>query len=209
MNNYKEKIILEACVDTYENAKKFIENGADRIELCDNLSVGGTTPSYGMIKKCQDENIETFVMIRPKGDNFVYTHDEIEIMKNDIKMCKSLKVKGVVLGTLKSNNSIDYKKLKQLIEVAKPLEITFHKAIDEVNDILNEIPKLSEIGVNRILSSGKEDTAIEGAELLNKMISAAKKNNISIVVAGKITKKNLKYVFDLIPNLEYHGITII
>lgn len=204
-----KNLILEACVENYLDAKKYINKGANRIELCDNLSVGGTTPSYGTIKRCQNNEFETFVMIRPRGGNFVYTDEEIEIMKADIKICKSLNVKGVVFGVLYKNNSIDYNNLKKLIDISKPMQITFHKAIDEVDNILEEIPKLAKLGVTRILSSGKEETALEGSILLNKMISSAKDNNIQIIVAGKVTKKNLKHIYNLIPNMEYHGVMIV
>ncbi len=204
----KKTLILEACVDSYADAVEAIRKGATRIELCDNLSEGGTTPSYGTIKKSRSLAAPVFVMIRPRGGNFIYSDDEIEIMKNDISLCKELGVLGVVFGVLNKDNSIDYTTLKELVELAKPMSITFHKAIDYVENPLDDIPKLINLGIDRILTSGKKNTAIEGSELLNNMITLGK-NNIKIVVAGKVTKDNIKDIQKLIPNSEYHGKLIV
>ncbi|MGL4672150.1 MAG: copper homeostasis protein CutC [Cetobacterium sp.] len=201
-------MILEACVESYSEALIAIKNGANRIELCDNLSEGGTTPSYGSIKKIRELAIPTFVMIKPRGGNFCYSKDEIEIMIEDIRICKELGVLGVVFGTLTEYNEIDYSSLQKLINEAKPMSITFHKAIDEIKNPEAEILKLAQMGVDRILTSGKKDTAIEGSELLNKIIKTAE-DKIKIVVAGGVTKYNLNKVSHLIPNMEYHGKKIV
>lgn len=201
-------LTLEACVESYSQAIEVISKGANRIELCENLSVGGTTPSYGTIKKCRSLAIPTFVMIRPRGGDFTYSTEEIDIMKYDIQMCKDLGVLGVVLGVLTKDKEIDYPLLKELVDLAKPMSITFHKAIDEVEDPLKEIPSLINLGINRILTSGKCDTAIEGADLINKMIKASN-NSLIIIPAGNITKENLKDISILIKNNEYHGKKIV
>lgn len=202
-------MIKEACVGSFNEAKIAIINGANRVELCENLEVGGTTPSYGMIKKCVgDLEVPTLVMIRPRGGNFNYSIDEIEIMKEDIINCKKLGVIGVVFGVLNSDNTVDYKLLKELVEISKPMEITFHKAIDEVENPVAEIEKFIELGITRILTSGKKETALEGQELLNKMLKASQ-NKIKIVVAGKVTKDNLEVVSQKIPSSEFHGKRIV
>ncbi|MEG0069425.1 copper homeostasis protein CutC [Cetobacterium sp.] len=199
---------LEACVESFSEAVIAMKNGANRIELCENLAVGGTTPSYGTIKKSRELAVPCFVMIRPRGGDFCYSLDEIEIMKSDIAMCKELGVLGVVFGVLNKENEIDYPLLKELVELAKPMSITFHKAIDEVADPLENIDQLIDIGIDRILTSGKQFKAFEGKDLLNQMIKKAD-NKIKILVCGGVTKENLKDIQTLIPNKEYHGKKIV
>ena len=202
-------MIKEACVESFEKALEAQNNGADRIELCENLSVGGTTPSYGTVKICLEKlNIPIFPMIRARGGNFVYSKDEIEIMKEDIKVFKNLGVKGVVLGCLTSDNKIDLELTKTLVNLAYPMEITFHKAIDEISNPLDYIEDLVNIGIKRILTSGGEATALEGKDLINDMI---KKSNgrLKIVVAGKVTKENLNELSNLISADEFHGKLIV
>lgn len=204
----KSPITLEACVGSYSEAVSAINRGANRIELCENLYEGGTTPSYGTIKKIRELAIPAFVMIRPRGGDFCYSQPEIEIMKEDIKVCKELGVLGVVFGVLTKDNKIDYSLLKELVELSKPMSITFHKAIDEIATPESEILKLAEFGVDRILTSGQKATAFEGAELLNRFIEIAQ-DKIKIVVCGGVTHENFKEVNKIIPNIEYHGKRII
>ena len=202
-------MIKEACVESFEKALEAQNNGADRIELCENLSVGGTTPSYGTVKICLEKlNIPIFPMIRARGGNFVYSKDEIEIMKEDIKVFKDLGVKGLVLGCLTSDNKIDLELTKTLVNLAYPMEITFHKAIDEISNPLDYIEDLVNIGIKRILTSGGKATALEGKDLINDMI---KKSNgrLKIVVAGKVTKENLHELSNLISADEFHGKLIV
>ena len=202
-------MIREACVESFEKALEAQSNGANRIELCENLAVGGTTPSYGTVKICLEKlNIPIFPMIRARGGNFVYSKDEIEIMKEDIKIFKELGVKGVVLGCLTSDNKIDLELTKELVDLAYPMEVTFHKAIDEILNPLDYIDDLVNIGIKRILTSGGEATALEGKDLINEMI---KKSNgrLKIVVAGKVTKGNLNGLSNLISADEFHGKLIV
>ena len=202
-------MIKEACVESFEKALEAQSNGANRIELCENLVVGGTTPSYGTVKICLEKlNIPIFPMIRARGGNFVYSKDEIEIMKEDIKIFKELGVKGVVLGCLTSDNKIDLELTKKLVNLAYPMEVTFHKAIDEIQNPLDYIDNLINIGIKRILTSGGKVTALEGKDLINEMI---KKSNgrLKIVVAGKVTKENLNELSNLISANEFHGKLIV
>lgn len=202
-------MIKEACVESYKQAKIASLNGANRIELCENLSVGGTTPSYGTIKmSVENLQIPIFVMIRARGGNFVYNDEELAIMKNDILMCKQLKVSGVVFGILTKDNKIDLKNMKILCDLAKPMQITFHKAIDEVDNPLEWIDDLAYLGVTRILTSGKKEKAIDGVNLINEMIRKAN-SSIKILVAGKVTKENLEILSKLIDTDEFHGRQIV
>ena len=202
-------MIKEACVESFEKALEAQNNGANRIELCENLAVGGTTPSYGTVKICLEKlNIPIFPMIRARGGNFIYSKEEVEIMKEDIKIFKELGVKGVVLGCLTFDNKIDLELTKELVDIAYPMEVTFHKAIDEINNPLDYINDLVNIGIKRILTSGGKATAFEGKDLINEMI---KKSNgrIKIVVAGKVTKENLNELSNLISAAEFHGKLIV
>lgn len=202
-------MLKEKCIGSFKEAIEAQKLGADRVELCDNLEEGGTTPSYGTIKMTVEKlDIPAFVIIRPRGGDFYYSPEEIEIMKEDIKICKSLGVKGVVLGILNRDSSINYEVTKELVTLAKPMEVTFHKAIDELKNPEEEVEKLASIGVDRILSSGTKATALEGAEILNKMLEKAN-GKIKIVVAGKVTKENLKEVSTKIPSTEFHGKKIV
>lgn len=202
-------MIKEACVESLIDAIEAEKRGADRIELCDNLSQGGTTPSYGTIKLALSTlKIPVFPIIRPRGGDFYYTPPEIEVIKEDIKICKSLGAKGVVLGILTADKKIDFKTLAEFMELAKPMEVTFHKAIDELEDPTLVIDELINLGVKRILSSGTKPTALEGKDILNKMIKKAG-DRLTIVVAGKVTKEILPEVSSLIPAKEYHGKVIV
>lgn len=202
-------MIKEVCVESFSEALAAEKRGADRIELCDNLYLGGTTPSYGTIKMAMEKlSIPAFPIIKPRGGNFYYSKEEIEIMKEDIKICKSLGAKGVVLGVLTADNKVDFKTLKELVDLASPMEVTFHKAVDELENPVEVIDRFVEIGVKRILSSGTKETALEGKNILNAMIKKAD-NRIIILIAGKVTNDNLDEVVAAIPSTEYHGKKII
>lgn len=202
-------MIKEACVGSLHEAILAEKNGADRVELCDNLLEGGTTPSYGCIKMAiRHLNIPIFLMIRPRGGDFCYAKEEIENMKEDILMAKSLGVPGVVFGALTKNKELDIPALEYLMEAAKPMKTTFHKAIDEIEDPLGAIPKLIDLGFDRILTSGKKEKALEGISLLNQMIEKAE-GKIIIVAAGKVNFKNLVECSHKIHTDEFHGKQIV
>ncbi len=202
-------IIREACVGNFIEAKNAEDLGAERIELCENLYEGGTTPSYGTVKKVLEKiAVPTLVMIRPRGGNFCYSPAEIVIMIEDIILFKKLGVKGVVLGVLTPNNKIDYPLLKRLLRETSGMEVTFHKAIDEVANPANEVVNLVELGIDRILTSGGAKTALEGTEILNEMIKIAN-NKIKIVVAGGVTVEKFEEVRLKIPSTEFHGKKIV
>jgi copper homeostasis protein len=198
-------MIKEVCVESLAEALNAVHAGATRIELCENLTVGGTTPSYGTIKKCKELlPVPFMVMIRPRGGDFVYTDDEFKLMKEDIAVCRELKVPGVVFGLLTTSGQIDIPRTRELIELARPMQVTFHKAIDETEDIAAAARQLKALGVNRILSSGGKPTALEGAVMLRHMLEIGGKE-MHIIVAGKVTNDNLEQVMSLVPSGEFHG----
>jgi copper homeostasis protein len=201
----KMEPVKEVCVESFREAVMAVEAGATRIELCENLSCGGTTPSYGTIKKTIEKlHVPVMVMIRPRGGDFCYTTDEFEIMREDLRMCNLLGAAGVVFGMLKRDNKIDVERSSELVSLAHKMPVTFHKAIDDSMDLLVGVDQLKKIGISRILTSGGQPTAIEGAEMLRKMIEIAGQE-LKIVVAGKVTWENLEDIKRLIPSQEYHG----
>ena len=203
-------MILEACVETLEEALKAESMGASRIELCDDLSVGGITPSYALLDYVMKRlKIPIMVMIRPRGGNFVYDSSELKLMKQSIDVCKSLGVMGVVFGILDNQDLIDAENTKMLAEYADPLEITFHKAIDDTPDPVHSAEILAKIkGITRILTSGGKPTALEGADNINKM-SKITAGHLKILAAGRITDKNLEEISGILKVDEFHGRKIV
>lgn len=197
--------VKEVCVESFLEATAVVASGATRIELCEHLSCGGTTPSYGTIRQVTEKfDVPVMVMIRPRGGNFCYSKDEFEIMCHDIELCRELKATGVVLGLLNPDHTLDIERTAQLVQLAQPMQVTFHKAIDESNDIPLAVRQLKNIGVNRILTSGGQATALEGREMLLKMMEIADARP-KIIVAGKVTWENFDEVRRLIPSTDYHG----
>lgn len=201
-------MIFEACVGNYQEAIEAVKRGASRIELCDNLLEGGTTPSYGtIIKTRRDVLIPIMVMIRPRGGNFCFNKDEVEIMMEDIKQCKAIGVDGVVIGAL-IDDEIDVNTIQLLVEMAKPLSVTFHMAFDELADPFKGIDILKTLGVDRILTRGKSDDAFKGKELIKRFVKYAKDE--MIIMPGKgITVENRDELVEFLNVNEVHGTKIV
>jgi copper homeostasis protein len=181
---------LEICANSYQSAKNAQEAGAYRIELCQELSVGGITPSYGLLKQVRDNlEISVFVLIRPRGGNFVYSDVEFEIMKHDIQLCKDLGCDGIVSGLLNNNKTIDIDRTQELIELSRPLPFTFHRAFDEVSNPLEAFLQLIDLGVERVLTSGQQTTAESGLEVL-KELNIMSNGRIIILAGSGITSDN-------------------
>ena len=204
------KLILEACVETLAEAITAEDKGADRIELCANLSLGGTTPSYATIESAlKILKIPVMVMIRPRGGNFSYTEMEIKKMEQSIEICKELGVHGIVFGVLTADGAIDQACNQRLADRAENLEITFHKAIDETQNIIIAARDIMRInGITRILTSGGMSSALEGVAVINQMIEEVA-SKITIIAAGKITSDNLHKINSLIHTHEFHGKKIV
>ncbi len=185
-------MIIEVCAESFEYAMKAEKAGADRIELCKDLHLDGLTPDYETAKKTIDSlNIPVFILIRPREGDFIYSNEEFELMKNDIVKFKEMGCKGIVSGVLNGDNSIDIKRTKELIELSEPLEFTFHRAFDIVKDPVEEIENLIKMGINRVLTSGQKEKAIDGLLLLEKLNNISK-NRIVIMPGSSISKNNLK-----------------
>lgn len=183
---------LEICANSYQSAKNAQEAGAHRIELCQELSVGGITPSYGLLKQVTDKlSIRVFVLIRPRSGNFVYTEEEFDIIKQDIQLCKNLGYAGIVSGALNKDNTIDIERTKELLELSRPLQFTFHRAFDCVKDPKNSLEQLIALGVDRVLTSGLEKSAEKGLNLLKQLQEQAN-GRITILAGSGINSKNAK-----------------
>jgi copper homeostasis protein len=165
---------VEIVVYNIESARRAQEGGADRIELCDNPGEGGTTPSYGVIEAVrQNLSIDVFVMIRPRGGDFCYDNYEFHSMKRDISQCQKISVDGVVFGILNPDGTIDKKRCKELIEKARPLKVTCHRAFDMTRDPFEALEDCIEAGFDRILTAGQQAQASKGAELIGELIKRA------------------------------------
>lgn len=183
-------MILEICANSYQSAINAQKAGANRIELCSELSVGGITPSYGLLKKISEEiTIPVNVLIRPRSGNFYYSEDEFETIKNDIKICKDFNFNGIVSGVLKEDNSINIKRTQELIELSKPLSFTFHRAFDCITNPEKALEVLMDLKVHRILTSGLQEKAEQGIELLIKLQKNAK-DQLIILPGSGINPKN-------------------
>lgn len=189
-----EKVQVEICVDSVESAVAAQNGGADRVELCDNLMEGGTTPSHGSIEVARDLlKIKLHVIIRPRGGDFLYSDIEFETMKRDIEAAKRLGVDGVVIGILDAYGNVDIARTAELTELSRPMSVTFHRAFDVCRDPFKAVDQLADLGVDRILTSGQEATAVEGLELIRGLVTAAA-GRISIMACGNLNERNIQRV---------------
>jgi copper homeostasis protein len=199
-------MIKEACVETVQQAVRAEKQGAGRIEFCSRLDLGGISPLIALVEEVLHScDIPVRIMVRPRGGNFVFNRDEIAVMMKYIADCKATGIEGFVTGALTPENHLDIPLIRQLVQEAAPLPVTIHKAIDETTDPLGEIKALKRIpGITHVLTSGKAETAIQGADLLKIMIRVAA-DDLVILVAGRVTAENLDKVHRLIGAREYHG----
>lgn len=178
--------------------------GAHRIELCENPSDGGTTPSYGCIiaarKKLQ---IELYPMIRPRGGDFLYTEEEFEIMKSDVLLCKSLGCDGIVTGLLTTAGKVDKERTSQLVNLAYPLAVTFHRAFDRSVEPFEAMEDIIETGCERILTSGQKNNASDGAVLIKQLINASD-DRIIIMPGAGIRAGNIRSIAEITGASEFH-----
>jgi copper homeostasis protein len=195
---------LEICVGSISSALVAQEFGADRIELCDNLSEGGTTPSYGMILQSKIQlEIPFFPIIRPRGGDFVFTKDEFQIMREDVLCCKEMGCKGIVIGMLRKDSTIDMERCAELIALAGEMEITFHRAFDRCVSMEGALEDLIELGCHRVLTSGGKESAFEGTEKLRSLVRQAG-FRINIMPGSGITHQNLQKIAADTGAYEFH-----
>jgi copper homeostasis protein len=198
-------LLLEIAVFNIESALLAAGSGADRLELCENPLEGGTTPSYGTLHMVRSlVTIPVFPIIRPRGGDFLFSTSEIAVMKKDIALCKELGFEGVVIGLLNQDGTINAQVTRELVELAYPMEVTFHRAFDRVKDPLAAMETLIGIGCQRILTSGQQPNAWEGRELIRELVQASD-NRICILPGSGIRSNNYQELIQFTGVTEIHS----
>ena len=199
---------LEIACFILESALIAQENGADRVELCAGIEVGGTTPNFEIVKQAREKlSIDLYVMIRPRGGNFVYTEEEFQQMQTDIVALKQLNVDGFVFGILKEDQTINYEQNKLLVDLAKPLPCTFHRAFDEVINPFQALEQLIDCGFKTILTSGQSQNVMEGINRLTELVTKAN-NRITIMPGGGLRSTNIETIQQNTKAIFYHSSAI-
>jgi copper homeostasis protein len=199
-----QRRLLEICVFNINTAIAVEKAGADRIELCENYSNGGTTPSYGYLKSVRETiNIPVFPMIRPRGGDFFHTTEEIEIIRKDILICKELGFQGVVFGLLNQDGTIDKDNTARLVEAAYPLSVTFHRAFDRCKSPLEALETIIECGCTRILTSGQTPKVTDGLPLVKSLVDQAN-GRIIIMPGSGLNSNNVKHIIETTDVTEVH-----
>lgn len=196
--------LVEVCVEDVAGAIAAEQAGAVRVELCSNLLEGGLTPSYATIQLArQKTRLPIHILIRPRAGDFCYSPDELEVMLSDIQVCKGLGVQGVVIGALSSDSHIDIAQTLLLIEAAKPLSVTFHRAFDVCHNPEEALEELIALGIDRVLTSGQQASAVEGIPLLRSLRQQAG-GRIGILACGGIRAHNVAQVLQETGVWEIH-----
>ena len=200
----------EACCPSAEAAGIAAKNGASRVELCESLEIGGVTPSQKMMEQVLKENpgLCVNVLIRPRGGDFIFSEDEIQTMLKDIRLCKSLGVNGVVIGALRPDGGVDMACMRRLIEEARPLSITFHRAFDECSDVRDCLEDVIALGCDRLLTSGHEKNALEGRFTIAKLVKQAA-GRIIIMAGCGVRPSNINIIAESTKAEEYHSSTLL
>jgi copper homeostasis protein len=198
-----EPLVLEICIDSVESAIASQEGGADRVELCDNLLEGGTTPSAGTIALARKNiDIDLNVIIRPRGGDFLYSDVEFQVMEYDIEQAKQLGANGVVIGILNQDGSVDVERTRTLVELARPLSVTFHRAFDVSRDPFEALEALVNLGIDRVLTTGQESSALEGLDLITDLVQTAADR--IIIMPGGGTERSVQKVVAQTRVKEFH-----
>jgi copper homeostasis protein len=197
-------ILVEACVDSVASSLAAERGGARRLELCDALFDGGTTPSAGMIAACKAAvSIPVFVIIRPRGGGFVYSDAERDVMRRDVVVARELGADGVVIGGLRPDGGVDLALVRSLVEAAQELPVTFHRAFDLTPDLEASLESLADAGVQRILTSGGAPTAAEGATTLAALVRRAG-SRLVVMAGGGVREENVRSLVSVSGVREVH-----
>lgn len=200
----RRAMVLEICVDSVESAIASEAGGAQRIELCSDLHEGGITPSAGLIRAVRGQvGIQLFVMIRPRGGDSVYTRHEYEVMREDIVQARALGADGVVLGVLDAEGHVDVPRTQELVWLAQPMQVTFHRAFDMSANLEESLERVVKTGAHRILTSGGMQSITQGAEQARRLIDAAK-GKIPIMVGGGVRQENIRKIALRTGATEFH-----
>ena len=198
-------ILFEACVDSVAGSVAAERGGARRLELCANLGEGGTTPSAGMIAAVKAAvKIPVFVIVRPRGGDFVHTQDELGVMRLDIEAARMLGADGVVIGALTPDGRVDEEQTRVLMDAAGALPVTFHKAFDHTRDRAEALETLMRLRVERVLTSGGAVTALEGAEEIAALVRRAA-GQIVVMAGGKVREDSVQELVHRARVTEVHA----
>ena len=198
-------MLLEIAVFNFQSALLAAKAGANRLELCDNQHEGGTTTSYGTLKLVKEKiAIPVFPIIRPRGGNFFYSDEEFEVMKKDVLLCKALDFEGIAMGLLNADGTVDIERTKLLVDLAYPLDITFHRAFDRTIDAAQALEEIINCGCTRILTSGQFPLAYDGMERIKQLIQQAA-DRIIIMPSSGIRSSNIKALVDYTEATELHS----
>ena len=198
------KPLIEACVDSYASCMAAAKGGADRLELCANLAIGGTTPSASLFKQVQrDCDVKINVLIRPRFGDFLYTEPEMEEMCEEIKMFRDLGANGVVIGTLTADGALDQEKMRRLMDCAGGIDVTLHRAFDMTRDPMDALEAAIALGCKTILTSGQEKDAAAGKDTL-KAVYAQAAGRIDIMAGCGVKKWNIQEIHDHTGIVVFH-----
>jgi copper homeostasis protein len=201
----KRNLLLEISVESLEAAVAAERGGANRIELCEALRAGGVTPNAKLMRAARASvKIPIFIMIRPRDGNFVFSGAEADQMKSEIETARVSGMDGIVLGILREDATVDVPRTRELVQFARPLPVTFHRAFDECPDLPRALEDVIETGATRILTSGGKPSAAEGAAALATLVNAAR-GRITILPGGGINPSNLRRVVRATRATEFHS----
>lgn len=192
-----QRVIVECCANSVSSALTAIQAGANRIELCKNLENGGETPDYSDILDLRNlTNIDLHILILPKANNFIYSNKEFKKIIEDIQFCKKNNINGVVIGALNKDLSINMKQTKELVEIARPMRVTFHRAFDTISKLENDLNKIIECGCDYLLTSGQKPNVDDGLNNISKLVKQSS-HKIKIIAGGGVNHNNVESLYKI------------
>ena len=192
-----QKAIVECCANSVSSALTAIQAGANRIELCKNLENGGETPDYSDILELRNlTNIDLHILILPKANNFIYSNKDFKKIIEDIQFCKKNNINGVVIGALNKDLSINMKQTKELVEIARPMRVTFHRAFDTISKLENDLNKIIECGCDYLLTSGQKPNVDDGLNNISKLVKQSSQK-IKIIAGGGVNHNNVESLYKI------------
>ena len=192
-----QKAIVECCANSVSSALTAIQAGANRIELCKNLENGGETPDYSDILELRNlTNIDLHILILPKANNFIYSNKDFKKIIEDIQFCKKNNINGVVIGALNKDLSINIKQTKELVEIARPMRVTFHRAFDTIFKLENDLNKIIECGCDYLLTSGQKPNVDDGLNNISKLVKQSSQK-IKIIAGGGVNHNNVESLYKI------------